>query len=100
MAAGMGVVVTDRVLGIDKMVEDACNGFNCGGTTEAFVNRVERYISQPELFERHASINRPLIEPLGAKGTAKFFAEILSTKWILNKSREVTSSRIRSTPAT
>jgi len=48
MASGMGVVVTDRVLGIDKMVEHAYTGFNCAATTEAFVNRVKRYICQPE----------------------------------------------------
>jgi glycosyltransferase involved in cell wall biosynthesis len=77
MASGMGIVVSDRVLGIGKMVEDACNGFNCAPSTEAFVNRIERYITQPELFKRHASINRPLVEPLGAKGTAKLFATVM-----------------------
>lgn len=77
MASGMGVVVSDRVLGIGKMVEDGKNGFNCEPTTETFLNRIERYIQQPELFRVHAEINRPLIEPLSAHGTAKFLAEIL-----------------------
>lgn len=80
MASGMGVVVSDRVLGIGKMVQDGYNGFNCEPTTEAFVNRIERYISQPELFERHATINRPVVEPLGAKGTANFFSELVTQK--------------------
>lgn len=77
MASGMGVVVSDRVLGIGKMVEDGKNGFNCEPTTETFLNRIERYIQQPELFRVHAEINRPLVEPLSAWGTAKFFAEIV-----------------------
>lgn len=76
MASGMGVVVSDRVLGIGKMVEDGKNGFNCEPTTEAFLSRIERYIQQPELFRVHAEINRPLVEPLSARGTAKFIAEI------------------------
>lgn len=80
MASGMGVVVSDRVLGIGKMVVDGKNGFNCEPTAEAFLNRIERYIQQPVLFRVHAEINRPLIEPLSAHGTAKFLAEILHEK--------------------
>lgn len=77
MASGMGLVVSDRVLGIGKMVVDTENGFNCEPTVDAFVDRIERYILQPELFKVHAEINRPLVEPLSAQGTAKFFSEIL-----------------------
>ena len=77
MASGMGVVVSDRVLGIGKMVEDEKNGFNCEPTTEEFLNRIERYIQNPELFRVHAEINRPMVEPLSAQGTAKFFTKIL-----------------------
>lgn len=77
MASGMGVVISNRVLGIGKIVEDGKNGFNCEPTTEAFLNRIERYIQQPELFRVHAEINRPLVEPLSARGTAKFFAKML-----------------------
>lgn len=75
MASGMGLVVSDSVLGIGKMVEDGRNGFNCEPTIEAFLNRIERYILHPELFKSHALINRPLVQPLSAKGTAKFFYE-------------------------
>lgn len=77
MASGMGLVVSDRVLGIGKMVADAENGFSCEPTTEAFVNRIERYILQPELFKVHTAINRSLVEPLSAEGTAKFFNELI-----------------------
>lgn len=77
MASGMGLVVSDRVLGIGKMVEDGVNGFSCEPTTEAFVNRIERYIRQPELFKVHAVHNRPVVEPLSARGTARFFSSIL-----------------------
>lgn len=77
MASGMGVAVSNRVLGIGKLVEDEKNGFNCEPTTEAFLKRIERYVDQPELFRVHADINRPLVEPLSARGTAKFFATTL-----------------------
>lgn len=81
MASGMGVVVSDRVLGIGKMVEEGKNGFNCEPTTEAFLNRIELYIQQPELFKVHAEINRPLVEPLSARGTARFFFDIVTRRF-------------------
>lgn len=41
------------------------------------MNRIEHYIQQPELFKVHVKINRPLVDPLSAGGTAKFFTKIL-----------------------
>ncbi|MEK8049892.1 glycosyltransferase [Ideonella sp. DXS22W] len=78
MASGMGLVISNRILGIGKMVEDGHNGFNCEPTTDQFVDRVERYIADPALFRKHAQINRALVAPLGAKGTAARFDEILN----------------------
>jgi glycosyltransferase involved in cell wall biosynthesis len=77
MASGMGLVVSDRVLGIGKLVQDGYNGFSCAPTTDAFLNRIERYIQQPDLIRQHAEINRPLVQPLSARGTAEFFSKIL-----------------------
>lgn len=77
MASGMGVIVSDRVLGIGKMVQDGYNGFSCEPSTEAFLNRIERYHQNPELFRVYAEINRPMVKPLSAQGTAEFFAKIL-----------------------
>jgi glycosyltransferase involved in cell wall biosynthesis len=77
MASGMGIVVSDRVLGIGKIIQDGRNGFNCEPTTENFVSRIERYIRQPELFKLHAGINRPMVKPFGASGTASHFTKII-----------------------
>ena len=80
MASGMGVVVSNKVLGIGKMVQDGSNGFYCEPTSEEFLNRIERYIEQPALLKIHAEINRRLVKPLSARGTAKFFSNILHEK--------------------
>lgn len=77
MASGMGIVISDRVLGVGRMIEDGVNGFNCEPTLEAFVDRVERYVADPSLFERHAAINRTKVAPLGATGTARLYSELL-----------------------
>ncbi|MGX1100441.1 glycosyltransferase family 4 protein [Amorphus sp. MBR-141] len=76
MASGMGIVISNRVLGIGKLIEDGVNGFNCDPTTEAFVERLERYIADPSLFERHAALNRAIVAPLGAAGTARLYSDL------------------------
>lgn len=75
MASGMGIVISNQVLGIGRLIEEGVNGYSCAPDREAFVDRIERYIRDPGLFARHASINRPLVRPLSADGTAHFFAE-------------------------
>jgi glycosyltransferase involved in cell wall biosynthesis len=77
MASGMGIVISNKVLGIGKLIEDGVNGFNCEPAVEDFVNRIDRYIHEPALFEKHAMINRSMVQPLSTKGTARFFAELI-----------------------
>lgn len=84
MASGMGLVVSDRVLGVGKLVRDGYNGFNCPPVTEEFLCRIERYICEPELFHRHAKINRELVQPLSVSGTAKHFSGLLQTQGVAN----------------
>jgi hypothetical protein len=80
MASGMGLVISNRVLGLGKIVEDCRNGFNCEPTKEAFVERIERYIRQPGLFKMHAQLNRPLAEPFSARGTARHLHEVFRSR--------------------
>lgn len=80
MASGMGIVVSDQVLGIGNLIEDEKNGFNCEPSTDAFLDRIERYVSRPGLLKQHAIINRRLVRPFGVQGTAELFAKLLTEK--------------------
>lgn len=77
MASGMGIVISDRVLGLGKLIVDGVNGFNCKPEVGEFVERVERYFSQPSLFEKHAVINREKALPYTPEGTATHFHEVV-----------------------
>lgn len=81
MASGMGIVVSDQVLGIGKMVQNDINGFNVEPNVDAFVACIDQYISRPDLFSVHAAANRPLVAKLGPAGTAQLFHEILSDRF-------------------
>ena len=80
MASGMGVVLSDGVLGMDGLIKDGFNCFQCKPTTSEFLSRIERYIDDPTLFKKHASINRSLVEPLSIEGTAQFFTKLVMRK--------------------
>lgn len=78
MASGMGVVISEDVLGVGQLIEDGRNGFRCAPTIPAFVDRIEQYIRDPALFSTHAAINRPIVQPLSTEGTARFFGETVT----------------------
>lgn len=60
MLSGMGIVISDKILGIDPLSKMALMAFAGEPTTDAFIGRIERYIADPDLFAKHAAINRPL----------------------------------------
>lgn len=80
MASGMGIVISNRILGLGKLIVDGVNGFNCEPETGAFVDRIERYYAQPDLFRTHASINRQEALRYTPEGTAKHFFELVSSR--------------------
>jgi glycosyltransferase involved in cell wall biosynthesis len=80
MASGMGIVVSDRVLGMDQIIEDETNCFKCEPKTEEFLYRIERYIKNPQLFKIHANLNRIKVKPFSMEETAKDFAAITIKK--------------------
>ncbi|UXI66390.1 glycosyltransferase family 4 protein [Tahibacter amnicola] len=78
MASGLGIVISDRILGIGNLIEEGVNGFRCEPTVEAFVDRIERYLRSPALIAQHAHLNRAIARPLGAEGTAEFLLDLLA----------------------
>jgi glycosyltransferase involved in cell wall biosynthesis len=84
MASGMGLVISNRILGVGNMVQENYNGFNCEPTMEAFVNHIECYIQQPDLFRVHAKINRQLVEPFSAHGTAVLLWNMITRLFEIN----------------
>ncbi len=78
MASGMGVVISDKILGVGNYIENGKNGFRIPLDSELFVRKIEEYIKYPELFEEHSRLNRQKIKHLGPKGTARLYYELLS----------------------
>lgn len=78
MASGMGIVISDKVLGNGRDVVNGVNGFNLPLDEDLFAGKLLEYVHQPALFVQHAAYNRPLVQPLSMQGTAQLFATLLS----------------------
>ncbi len=77
MASGMGIVISDKILGVGKFIKNEYNGFNIPESNDLFVEKITSYIEQSDLLKRHAKINKEMVEPLGMDGTAQLFYKII-----------------------
>lgn len=77
MASGMGIIISDKILGVGNLIENGHNGFRCKCEKDDFINAFRNYIKKTELFKQHAKINRSIVEPLGILGTAQFMATLI-----------------------
>lgn len=77
MASGMGIVISNKILGVGKLIENGVNGFNIEPSNKTFIEAVKCYLNEPRLFVEHARINRKKVRPLGVVETAKDFSKLL-----------------------
>jgi glycosyltransferase involved in cell wall biosynthesis len=78
MASGMGIVLSNKILGIGKLIENGVNGFNCEPTKEEFLKCIKEYIRNPDLFRIHEEINRVKARPFSVESTALSYYEVIS----------------------
>ena len=80
MASGMGIVVSNKVLGpgIDY-VENGKNGFICSPNVDAFVRAIDKYNENPVLLRNHAKANREIVRKYSIAQTAVLWHELLSS---------------------
>jgi glycosyltransferase involved in cell wall biosynthesis len=71
MASGMGIVISNKVLGIGTLLVTGTNGFRVDPLRRNFVQALESYATCPELFSIHAEINRNVVRPFTIEGTAE-----------------------------
>lgn len=77
MASGMGLVISNKILGLGSIIQNNYNGFNVEPDTNLFVKSIEKYIENPDLFKEHSSINRDIAFKYSAEGVAEMFNQII-----------------------
>jgi glycosyltransferase involved in cell wall biosynthesis len=82
MASGMGVVISDKVLGVGKLIRNGENGYRIPPDKKAFVTAVRALLDNPRRTQRWAQANREEVRYLGAAGTAALYAGQLKALFI------------------
>ncbi len=77
MASGMGIVISNKINGHSDTLTNRKNCFIVEPERESFLTAINNYINDSDLFEKHAIINKELMQPLSIDGTAKFLYEKL-----------------------
>ena len=69
----------DKILGNDLyQIKNGVNGFICRPEKEDFMNAIQDFVDQPEILKTHAEINRHIVKPLGATGTAELYHKLIN----------------------
>ncbi len=53
-ASGMGLVVSQNVMGNGALIEDGVNGYRCEAAAESLANKMTNYAVQPRRISEHA----------------------------------------------
>lgn len=80
MASGMGIIVSNKILGQTSLIRHGENGFLCEPNKDEFLKAVQEYIAHPQYFESHARINRDLVRSCSGEGTARLYAKLINEK--------------------
>lgn len=77
MASGMGIIISQKIMGVGNLIKNGTNGFVCSDENREYFNAIESYILNPDLFSKHAKINREIVKSYTPEYVAKKFNEIL-----------------------
>ena len=81
MASGMGIVVSDKILGYGGLIIERQNGFNRKPTIDNFVDAINEYIKNPNLIGEHTVINRSLVNQYSVTATAKLYSDLIDNMY-------------------
>ncbi len=77
MASGMGLIISDRVLGNGGAVRNGENGFRLPLDRAQFVSAILRYHREPGLLQKHGAYTKEWVRPFGMVETAALYRDLI-----------------------
>lgn len=78
MAAGLGIIISNNVMGLGNEIVDSVNGFKCDLLENDFFEKLLNYYNDRELILKHAAVNNRLVFKYSAKSVSKMLFDIIS----------------------
>ncbi len=79
MASGMGIIISNKILGSGKFINNKKNGFVCENNKESYINAFQEYFKYPEIIIKHGIINKKIVNKYSIKDTAILYREQINT---------------------
>ncbi len=77
MASGMGIIISDKILGINDFLKNEYNCFICDLKKENYLIAIKKYIENPQLFTQHGKINKIVASKYSIESTAELYNKII-----------------------
>jgi len=77
MASGMGIVISNKIRGNTKWLNNGESGYICNPNKEEFLKAIQEYIDYPAKFKTHAEINRKIVWPQSVEAVSKMHAKLI-----------------------
>lgn len=78
-ASGMGLVISENVLGNGKIIVNGHDGFRLPLSHAAIAEAMIAYLSTPGLLKTHGAINKQKVADLGPTGTARLYHDLIQS---------------------
>jgi glycosyltransferase involved in cell wall biosynthesis len=80
MASGMGIVISNKIMGSGNYIRNNINGFKCELNSNEFVFNIEKYIKNPDLFIIHGKINKKYAKKFSTENIASLYNILIGNK--------------------
>jgi glycosyltransferase involved in cell wall biosynthesis len=78
MASGMGIVISNKILGNSESIIDGYNGYKKNPEKKDFVDAINQMISNSQIINTFATINRTIIKSQTVEATAQLYAKLIN----------------------
>jgi len=77
MASGMGIVISKNVNFNDVLLKKSKGGFIVDNNVDSFIEAMEQYMQDKELFKKHAIANREVVKEFSIENMTKKYVNII-----------------------
>ncbi len=82
MASGMGIVISNKILGTGNLITDHYNGFKRSPVKDDFIDAIDCLLQSPQLINEYAQINRKMVQPFSVNATAQLYSKLIEKLFI------------------
>jgi glycosyltransferase involved in cell wall biosynthesis len=78
MASGMGIVISNKILGNSEFIIDGYNGYKRNPEKKDFIDAINQMINNPKKINEYTIINRTIVKSKTVEATAQLYVSLIN----------------------